>query len=149
MTGIKYMDELAAPRRSLHPGMQPIPQSRNVSDIPLADFVTAMAIDVPQLDLYSRVSRDLEAWIEKSKVVFAQAEEEAAKVTPELFIEYARADEVGREELGVNPFPIYDFACSYKFAASTHFDTNSYKIPCAIRLVRLEAPMGRRTSSHC
>jgi kinetochore protein Spc7/SPC105 len=105
MTGIKYMDELAAPRRSIHPGMQPITQSRSVSDIPLAEFVMAMSIDVPQLDLYSRVSRDLEAWIEKSKVVFAQAEEEAAKVTPELFIEYARADEVGREELGVNTFP--------------------------------------------
>ena len=105
MTGIKYMDELAAPRRSLHPGIQPIPQSRNISDIPLAEFVTAMAIDIPQLDLYSRVSRDLEVWIEKSKIVFAQAEVEAAKVTPELFIEYARADEVGREELGVTPFP--------------------------------------------
>src|SRR5260221_6742419 len=113
--------------------MQPIPQSRNVSDIPLADFVTAMAIDVPQLDLYSRVSRDLEAWIEKSKVVFAQAEEEAAKVTPELFIEYARADEVGREELGVNYFPIIcDFVCSYNSAASTYFDTKSYEIPGAI-----------------
>jgi kinetochore protein Spc7/SPC105 len=132
MTGIKYMDELAAPRRSLHPGIQPIPQSRNVSDIPLAEFVTAMAIDVPQLDLYSRVSRDLEAWIEKSKIVFTQAEEEAAKVTPELFIEYARADEVGREELGVNSFPLYDFSCSYKSAASTYFDTNSYEILGAV-----------------
>lgn len=100
------MDELAAPRRSLHPGMQPIPQSRHTSNIPLAEFVMAMAIDVPQLDLYSRVSRDLEAWIEKSKVVFAQGEEEAAKVTPELFIEYSRADEVGREELGVSRFLI-------------------------------------------
>ena len=150
MTGIKYMDELAAPRRSLHPGVQPIPQSRNVSEIPLAEFVTAMAIDIPQIDLYSRVSKDLEAWIEKSKVVFAQAEEEAAKVTPELFIEYARADEVGREELGVNPFPIYVILHIHmKLAASTYFDTNSYEILGTIRLVRLEASMGRRTLSNC
>jgi hypothetical protein len=150
MTGIKYMDELAAPRRSLHPGIQPIPQSRNVSEIPLAEFVTAMAIEVPQLDLYSRVSRDLEAWIEKSKVVFAQAEEEAAKVTPELFIEYARADEVGREELGVKPSIVYVILHIHiKASASTYFDTNSYEILGAVRLVRLEASVGRRTLSHC
>ena len=93
------MDELTAPRRSLHPGSQPLRQARNVADIPLAEFVTAMAIDVPQLDLYSRVSRDLEAWMEKSKIVFAQAEEEAEKVTPELFVEYARADDEGKDEL--------------------------------------------------
>ena len=99
MTGIKFMDELTAPRRSLHPGSQPFRQARNVADIPLAEFVTAMAIDVPQLDLYSRVSRDLEAWMEKSKLVFAQAEEEAEKVTPELFAEYARADDEGKDEL--------------------------------------------------
>ena len=102
MTGIKFMDELTAPRRSMHPSQQPIRQPRNPADIPLAEYVTAMAIDVPQLELYSRVSKDLEAWMTKSKVVFAQAEEEAAKVTPELFVEYARADEEGQAELLVS-----------------------------------------------
>ncbi|KAF9535483.1 Spc7 kinetochore protein-domain-containing protein [Crepidotus variabilis] len=99
MTGIKFMDELTAPRRSLHPGSQSLRQPRNIADIPLAEYVTAMAIDVPQLDLYSRVSKDLEGWMQKSKVVFAEAEEEAEKVTPELFVEYARADEEGQAEL--------------------------------------------------
>lgn len=93
------MDELAAPRRSIHPGQAPIRQPRNPADIPLSEYVTAMAIDIPQLDLYSRVAKDLEAWMAKSKVVLAQAEEEAAKVTPELFVEYARADEEGQAEL--------------------------------------------------
>lgn len=63
-----------------------------------------MAIDIPQLDLYSRVSKDLEGWMAKSKIVFAQIEEEAAKVTPELFVEYARADEDGQAELLVSNF---------------------------------------------
>ena len=99
MTGIKFMDELNAPRRSIHPSQQPIRQPRNPSEIPLAEYVIAMAIDIPQLVLYSRVSRDLEGWIAKRKIVFAQVEEEAAKVTPELFVEYAGADEEGQAEL--------------------------------------------------
>ncbi|CAA7258736.1 unnamed protein product [Cyclocybe aegerita] len=99
MTNIKFMDELTAPRRSIHPSQQPTRQPRSPTDIPLAEYVTAMAIDIPQLDLYSRVSRDLEGWMCKSRLVFAQAEEEAAKVTPELFVEYARADEEGQAEL--------------------------------------------------
>lgn len=39
--------------------------------------------------------------MEKSKEDFAQAEEEAAKMTPELFTEYSRADEEGQAELQV------------------------------------------------
>jgi kinetochore protein Spc7/SPC105 len=99
MTGIKFMDELNAPRRSIYPSQQPIRQPRNPSEIPLADYVTAMAIDIPQLVLYSRVSKDLEGWMAKRKIVFAQVEEEAAKATPELFVEYVRADEEGQAEL--------------------------------------------------
>ncbi|TFK41287.1 Spc7 kinetochore protein-domain-containing protein [Crucibulum laeve] len=96
LTGIKFMDELTAPRRSMH---QPSHQPRSAEEIPLSEYVTAMSIDVPQLVLYSRVSKDLQAWMKKSKTVFAQAEEEATKVTPELFVEYARADEEGQAEL--------------------------------------------------
>ncbi|KAF5337355.1 hypothetical protein D9611_003088 [Ephemerocybe angulata] len=99
MTGIKFMDELTAPRRSIHPSQNPTRTPRDPQDIPLSDYVVAMAIDIPQLELYTRVSRDLEAWMEKSKSVFAEAEEEAEKVTPELFVEYARADEEGQAEL--------------------------------------------------
>ncbi|KAF9568515.1 hypothetical protein CPC08DRAFT_625217 [Agrocybe pediades] len=99
MTGVKFMDEINAPRRSMHPSQQALRQPRNPADIPLAEYVTAMAIDIPQMDLYSRVSKDLQSWMEKSKIVLAQAEDEAAKVTPELFVEYARADEEGQAEL--------------------------------------------------
>lgn len=110
MTGIKFMDELNAPRRSIHPSQQPIRQPRNPSEIPLAEYVTAMAIDIPQLVLYSRVSKDLEGWMAKRKIVFAQVEEEAAKATPELFVEYARADEDGQAELLVN----FHFSLHYR-----------------------------------
>ncbi|KAG6868547.1 hypothetical protein C0993_001243 [Termitomyces sp. T159_Od127] len=99
MTGIKFMDELTAPRRSMHPSQQTVPQPREPETIPLAEYVVAMGVDTPQLSLYSRVSKDLEAWIEKSKADFLQAEDEAAKITPELFTEYSRADEEGQAEL--------------------------------------------------
>ena len=53
-------------------------------------------MDIPP---YSRVSRDLETWIAKRKFAFAQVEEEAAKVSPELFVEYAGPEEEGQAEL--------------------------------------------------
>ncbi len=94
------MDELTAPRRSTHPShLHPTRQAREEEDITLAEYFTAMAIDVPQLELYTRVARDLEAWMEQSRTVYAQAEEEAARMTPELFAEYCRADEESQAEL--------------------------------------------------
>ncbi|KAJ7169443.1 Spc7 kinetochore protein-domain-containing protein [Mycena filopes] len=96
ITGIKFMDELDAPRRSIH---QPSRQVRPPAEIPLAEYAVAMSINVPELVLYSAVSTDLQGWMDQSKAVFAQAEEEAAKMTPELFTEYIRADEEGQTEL--------------------------------------------------
>ena len=93
------MDQLTAPRRSTHPSQYPTRQVREEKVISLTEYFTAMAIDVPQLELHTRVARDLEAWMEQSRTVYAQAEEEAAKMTPELFIEYARADEESQVEL--------------------------------------------------
>lgn len=116
------MDELTAPRRSIHPSQHPTRQPRDPQDIPLSEYVVAMAIDIPQLELYTRVSRDLEAWMEKSKSVFADAEEEAAKVTPELFVEYARADEEGQAELLVR-FVLNQV--SKRFAENQPSSTNS------------------------
>lgn len=105
------MDEITAPRRSIHPSQQHSQQPRNVSEIPLSEYVTAMAIEIPQLVLYSRVSKDLEGWMAKRKTVFAQVEEEAAKATPELFIEYIKTDEEGQAELLVR---FYFWTKSYK-----------------------------------
>ncbi|KAF9458347.1 Spc7 kinetochore protein-domain-containing protein [Collybia nuda] len=99
ITGIKFMDEITAPRRSTHLSQRTTRQPRSLTDIPLAEYVTAMGVEVPQLVLYSRVSKDLQAWVEKSKADFAQAEDEASKITPELFTEFSRADEEGQAEL--------------------------------------------------
>jgi kinetochore protein Spc7/SPC105 len=109
MTGIKFMDELTTPRRPRrsvyhHAGSR---TSRNPADIPLSEYYPTMGIDVPQLSLFTKVSKDLEGWMARSKADFSQAEEEAAKVTPELFIEYMRADEEGQAELLVRM--IYKF----------------------------------------
>ena len=79
MTDIKFMDELNAPRRFIHPSQQPIRQPRNTSEIPFSDYVIAM----PLTSLSLFFSRDLEAWITKRKIVFAQVEEEDAKATPD------------------------------------------------------------------
>ncbi|KAF9072774.1 Spc7 kinetochore protein-domain-containing protein [Rhodocollybia butyracea] len=78
MTDIKFMD-LSAPRRSTYAaGQIPSLQPRNAAEIPLAEYAVAMAIDVPQLVLYSRVSRDLEDWVERSRADVMQHEEDAA-----------------------------------------------------------------------
>ena len=41
-----------------------------------------MAVDVPQLELYSHVAANLQRLIEHSKEIYRQAEGEATKVTP-------------------------------------------------------------------
>ena len=103
MTGIRFMDELTAPRRSMvHPG-QLRPQNRRRSltsshaeeaePVPLSEFMAAMAVDVPQLELYSVLATELTAWIEESKKICVEAERETAKVTPELFRDFVAADE--------------------------------------------------------
>jgi kinetochore protein Spc7/SPC105 len=40
--------------------------------------------------------------MEKSKTAYIQAEEEAAAVTPELFVEYSQADEEGQADMLVS-----------------------------------------------
>ena len=63
MTGIWFMDEIAAPCRSIaYPSaIRPSRQMSNEAQIPLAEYVVVMAIDVPQLELYTHVSKDLQA----------------------------------------------------------------------------------------
>jgi kinetochore protein Spc7/SPC105 len=97
MTDIRFMDEITAPRRSIHPSSRT--SAREPSLIPLAEYVVAVDVDTPQLELYTHVSKDLQAWIEKSKQDYRQAEDEASKVTPELFEEFREADEESQKEL--------------------------------------------------
>jgi kinetochore protein Spc7/SPC105 len=109
MTGIRFLDELSAPRRSTILPSQLQSAQRRASlqtvETTLADYVVAMAIDAPQLELYSHVAADLQRWIEHSKEIYRQAEEEAAKVTPMLFREYSTADEQTQVELLVPLLP--------------------------------------------
>lgn len=77
-------------------------QARSHSEIPLAEYTVSTTIDAPQLLLYTRVAEDLQAWMVKSKAEFVIAEEEAAKMTPELFTEFSRADEESQGELLVS-----------------------------------------------
>ncbi|KIJ68713.1 hypothetical protein HYDPIDRAFT_24966 [Hydnomerulius pinastri MD-312] len=101
MTGIRFMDEIAAPRRStVHPSaLRPSRRASTEAQIPLAEYVVAMAVDVPQLELYTHVSKDLQAWIERIKGIYKEAEEEVLKMTPQLFQEFVMTDESGQAEL--------------------------------------------------
>lgn len=112
MTNIRFMDEITAPRRSMiHPGHLGQPNRRRsltsshseeAESIPLSEFLVAMAVDVPQLELYSDLSGQLSAWVEESKKICRQAEEDAVKVTPALFREFAEADELEKQDLLVS-----------------------------------------------
>jgi kinetochore protein Spc7/SPC105 len=101
MTGIRFMDDIAAPRRSIvHPSvLRPSRRASTEAQIPLAEYVVAMAVNVPQLELYSHVSKDLQTWVERIKEIHREAEEEAQKATPPLFQEFVTADESGQAEL--------------------------------------------------
>ncbi|KAI0758387.1 Spc7 kinetochore protein-domain-containing protein [Irpex lacteus] len=109
MTNIRFMDEITAPRRStIHPGHLGQPNRRRsltsshseeTESIPLSEFLVAMAVDVPQLELYHDLSGQLSAWVEESQRICSQAEEDAVKVTPALFREFAEADELEKQDL--------------------------------------------------
>ncbi|KAI0651524.1 Spc7 kinetochore protein-domain-containing protein [Trametes meyenii] len=122
MTGIRFMDELTMPkprrstvlpgqlrprpraRRRSSPGVQDLAASETTSGedeeaIPLAEFAVAMAVDMPRLDLYGAVARDLTAYIQECKKIYREAEEEALKVTPSLFKEFAGVDEAEQSML--------------------------------------------------
>ena len=101
MTGIRFMDDIAAPRRSIvHPSvLRPSRRASTEAQIPLAEYVVAMAVNVPQLELYSHVSKDLQSWVERIKDIHEEAEEEVQKTTPPLFQEFITTDESGQAEL--------------------------------------------------
>ncbi|TCD62040.1 hypothetical protein EIP91_007535 [Steccherinum ochraceum] len=89
MTGIRFMDQITVPRRqSLHAPQQ----LHEVVQIPLAEFITAMAIDIPQLELYSTVARQLETWVEESRKICHEADEEARQVVPQVFQDFLESD---------------------------------------------------------
>jgi kinetochore protein Spc7/SPC105 len=128
MTGIRFMDEIAAPRRSVHPSqLRQSSRARRSSsggvpeNIPMAEYVTATMVNIPQLKLYTRVAKDLQAWIEQSKTVYEQAEEEAAKLTPQLFTEYSQANEEGQEQLLVRIVFSFELRESLMLFHSTNF----------------------------
>lgn len=101
MTGIRFMDDIAIPRRSIvHPSvLRPSRRASTETQIPLAEYVVAMTLNVPQLELYSHVSKDLQTWVERTKEIYREAEEEAQKATPPLFQEFVTTDENGQAEL--------------------------------------------------
>jgi hypothetical protein len=151
MTGIKFMDELTAPRRSTHPShILPSRQAREESDITLAEYFAAMAIDAPRLELFTRVARDLEAWMEQSRNVYAQAEIEAAKMTPELFVEYCLAEEEGQTELLVRDLSLErEVLKLINYIAPTERHQDKRKRPGKVRLVQLEIAVGTKFEGDC
>lgn len=95
------MDELAAPRRStILPSQLAASTSSDVGgETSLADYVVAMAIDLPQWILYAGVSVDLQGMVDGIKDFYKVSEKEVEKDVPALFREFASADDDLKEEL--------------------------------------------------
>ncbi|KAI5996080.1 Spc7 kinetochore protein domain-containing protein [Pisolithus marmoratus] len=101
MTGILFMDEIAAPhQQSIHSSILcPSWRASVEGQIPLAEYMVAMTVNVPQLELYTYISKDLQEWIDHIQAIYQEAEEEALKMTPQLFQEFVLVDEIGQVEL--------------------------------------------------
>jgi kinetochore protein Spc7/SPC105 len=80
MTDIRFMGKLP-------PSICALSLSTNPTRFFDHSYVVGHDIDIPQMELYSRVSKNLQKWIEKSKEDYKEAEEEVLKATPELFEE--------------------------------------------------------------
>lgn len=101
MTGIQFMDNLRAPRKSVR--STKMSQVRPLESISLSEQAMAVLLELPQLMLYSRVGHELQEWITQNSEVYSKMEEEALEATPELFIEYARAEDDEQADLRVSP----------------------------------------------
>ena len=157
MTGIRFMDEITAPRRStIHPGhLRQQNRRRSLSSsqseaepIPLAEYMAAMSIEVPQLELYNVLAEDLTGWIDESKKICKQAEEDVLKMTPALFTEFALADEVEKQDLLVSAnsgLHLSTGQLKTMCIAPTEDNQGELRRRCQVAVVRLEKRMGRAT----
>lgn len=103
MTGTEFMEHLVAPRRSsVHPSLLAASTTSDAQDIPLADYVVAMFVDLPHWTLYDEVSKDLQDRIEAIKEFYRKAEEDVKKDTPDLFREFVESDDSFKEALIVS-----------------------------------------------
>lgn len=104
MTGTEFMEHLVAPRRSsIHPSLLASSStSDSAQEIPLADYVVAMFVDLPHWILYDEVSKDLQERIDAFKEFYQKAEEDVKKDTPGLFKEFVESDDSFKEALIVS-----------------------------------------------
>lgn len=109
MTGIQFMDNLRAPRKSVR--STKMSSIRPLENISLSEQAMAVLLELPQLMLYSRVGQELQEWITQNSEVYSKMEEEALEATPELFIEYARAEEDEQADLRVSPHYPFSAPC--------------------------------------
>lgn len=148
------MEEITAPRRSMvNPTHLRPNRRRSLSSshgdpdrpqIPLSEFMTIMSIEVPQLDTYSVLSEELTSWIDGSKKICRQAQEDTSRVTPPLFYEFAMADETEKQDLLVSIQGYSVSICSFCPAiASAQAHQGELYRPSQVTVVRMEERMGR------
>ena len=104
MTGTEFMEHLVAPRRSsIHPSLLASSStSDHAQEVPLADYLVGMFVDLPHWTLYDEVSKDLQERIETFKEFYQKAEEDVRKDTPDLFREFVESDDSFKEALIVS-----------------------------------------------
>ena len=107
------MEHLVAPRRSsVHPSLLAAPATSDAQEIPLADYVVAVFVDLPHWTLYDEVSKDLQDRIEAIKEFYRKAEEDVRKDTPDLFREFVESDDSFKEALIVSSLILTDMEIS-------------------------------------
>jgi hypothetical protein len=100
MTGITFMNDMIVPRRSsIHPSRLRRRSSggddTGSSQTPtpsMAEYYVAMAVHVPALEVYAKVAKSLQAWVDASKLEMERTNAEARKVPPNFFQEYMEAE---------------------------------------------------------
>ncbi|EJD55632.1 hypothetical protein AURDEDRAFT_179352 [Auricularia subglabra TFB-10046 SS5] len=92
-TGVRFMEELMCPRYSTALGLTGMPTENDDQEHSLQQYFKALAVDFLQLKTYQWATTYLEQWIASSKENFKGVEEEVILRPPELFYEFAMADE--------------------------------------------------------
>lgn len=141
------MEHLVAPRRSsVHPSLLAAPATSDAQEIPLADYVVAMFVDLPHWTLYDEVSKDLQDRIEAFKEFYRKAEEDVKKDTPDLFREFVESDDSFKEALIVSSLILTDVEIALIFHLATlEPAAGERESASTVPMVRLEVPLGQRT----
>jgi hypothetical protein len=96
LTDIHFMENITVPRRSVAGSRLGQPSNADPTTWTPGDYVLAMGIYVPQLEIYGPGLKAMQDKIEALKAEFARTNEEVKTVPPEAFATYLESSEEDR-----------------------------------------------------